>query len=229
MILTKKTILWINHLSKKTLVNEKLFRTALTHDSISKKAGGKGKSNERLEFLGDRILGLVIAESLYKLYPKEKEGHLARRLAWLASRDVISQIALKIKINEHILMSFSEEKSGGRGNPAILSDAVEALIAYFYLEYGLSYCNEFINDLWYDFLRAGDAPKDSKSALQEWAQKKGYDLPLYKIIGQTGPDHDPEFVIEVSVGNKKASATAKNKKKAERMAAQTLLEQVTSK
>ncbi len=228
MTLTKKTIHWINELSKRTLVNEKMFKTALTHDSISKKAGGKGKSNERLEFLGDRILGLIIAESLFKLYPKEKEGHLARRLAWLASRDVITEIGIKIKINNHILMSYSEEKSGGRENPAILSDAVEALIAYFYLEYGLSYCNEFINEYWYDFLRAGDAPKDAKSALQEWAQKNGFELPIYNKIGHTGPDHEPEFVIEVTAGNQKAQATAKSKKKAERMAATKLLAKVVS-
>ncbi|MFV0430843.1 MAG: ribonuclease III [Alphaproteobacteria bacterium] len=229
MTLTSKTIQWIEDLSQKILLDKKLFRKALTHDSISKKAGGRGKSNERLEFLGDRILGLVIAESLFKLYPKEKEGDLARRLAWLASKDVLSKVALNIHIDEHILMSFAEEKSGGRENPAILSDAVEALIAYFYLEYGLSYCSEFINKHWYDFIHEDSVPQDSKSALQEWAQKNGFELPVYKKISHSGPDHDPEFIIEVSVGTHKAEAKASSKKKAERIAAEILLEQVNLK
>ncbi len=221
-----KNILWVSKLTGRKPVNENLFQQALTHDSISKKAGGKGKSYERLEFLGDRILGLIIAESLYKLYPKEKEGELARRLAWLASKDVLCQVAQSIKLNENILMSYAEENAGGRENPAILSDACEALLAFFYLEYGISFCRKFINEHWYDFLRTKTAPKDSKSALQEWAQKKGYNLPEYSKVSHTGPDHKPEFIIAVKVGSYQETATAESKKKAERLAAQKLLEKL---
>ncbi len=225
-MITIKNILWANKLTKRKLINEHLLRQALTHDSISKKAGGKGKSYERLEFLGDRILGLVVAESLFKLYPKEKEGELARRLAWLVSKDVLCQVAKEIKLDKNILMSHAEENSGGRENPAILSDACEALLAFFYLELGIDFCRKFINEYWYDFMRTREAPKDSKSALQEWAQKKGFDLPQYSKIGHTGPDHKPEFIVSVKVGDHQEEATAESKKKAERLAAQKLLNKV---
>lgn len=226
MMTITQSILWLNKLTDNQPINQDLLEQALTHDSISKKAGGKGKSNERLEFLGDRILGLIIAESLFKLYPKEKEGELARRLAWLASKDVLCQVAKKIKLDENILMSFAEENSGGRDNPAILSDACEALLAYFYLELGIHFCRQFINQYWHDFIYTKQAPKDSKSALQEWAQKKGYDLPEYTTISHSGPDHKPEFIISVKAGKYQAKATAESKKKAERLAAEKLLKKL---
>lgn len=226
MMITTQNILWFNKLTNNQPVNKNLLEQALTHDSISKKAGGKGKSNERLEFLGDRILGLIIAESLFKLYPQEKEGELARRLAWLASKDVLYQVAKKIKLDENILMAYAEENAGGRNNPAILSDACEALLAYFYLELGIDFCRQFINQYWHEFLHKKAAPKDAKSALQEWAQKNGYELPQYSIISHTGPDHKPEFVIAVKAGKYQEKATAESKKKAERLAAQKLLKKL---
>ncbi len=223
----KQSILWINELCGVKPQNEVLFRRALTHDSITKKAGGKEqRSNERLEFLGDRVLGLAIAHHLVNLYPGEEEGELARRLAWLASKEVLSEVALNIRLDKHILMSYAEEKSGGRKNSAILADTLEALLAFLYVEYGLDLCATFVKTYWNDYFNKKDPPKDDKSALQEWAQKKGYALPEYKILSQVGPDHDPKFVVVVKVGKLQAKAEAKSKKKAERKAARLLLEKV---
>ncbi len=223
----KQSILWINGLCGIKPSNEVLFRRALTHDSITKKAGGaERRSNERLEFLGDRVLGLAIAHHLVHLYPGEEEGELARRLAWLASKEVLGQVALNIKLDKHILMSYAEEKSGGRKNPAILSDTLEALLAFLYVEYGLELCAKFVKTYWKDYFNKAEPPKDDKSALQEWAQQNGYALPEYKILSRVGPDHDPKFIIAVSVGKFKAEAEAKSKKKAQRKAAKLLLEKV---
>lgn len=227
MMSIKQSILWINTLCGITIHNEALFRRALTHDSITNKAGGKEQqSNERLEFLGDRVLGLVIADHLVKLYPSEVEGELARRLAWLASKDVLAEIALDIELDKHILMSYAEEKSGGRKNAAILADALEALLAFLYIEYGLDLCAKLVKTYWANYFNKVNPPKDDKSALQEWAQQNGYPLPNYQLVSQIGPDHDPKFTIAVTVGKFQAEAEAKSKKKAERKAAKLLLEKV---
>lgn len=204
-----------------------LLENALTHRSFRKR---KNKSYERLEFLGDRVLGMVIADELYHLYPNEREGDLSKRLTALVRKESCEKITRKLGIHEFTKLSPSEEEAGGANNPAIMADICESVIAAIYLDGGFEAAKQYVILHWKELLRTLDSPPlDPKSALQEWLQKQNKDLPEYELVETYGPEHDKKFVIEVRVdGLPKMQGKGKSKKIAEQKAAEQLLEHVKS-
>jgi ribonuclease III len=206
-----------------------LLKRALTHRSTGQALpDGSPFSNQRLEFLGDSVLGLVISEMLYHHFPQEAEGDLSKREVALVNGTTLAQIARELKLGDYLVLAQSEEDHGGRENDSNLEDACEALIGAVYLDQGLEAARSFIHHYWGKrALQMGPPPKDPKTALQEWAQARGLALPSYKLVNETGPAHAPQFTIEVVVeGQTPQSATASNKKVAEREAAEKLLKQL---
>lgn len=206
---------------------KKLLEEALTHASVI----DSKNNNERLEFLGDRVLGLIIADMLYQTFPQEEEGALAKRHTGLVQQAALVSVAGKIGLSGFIRLSPSEEKAGGAQKEAILSDALEALIAAVYLDGGVAAARKFIEHFWQDRIH-DDAPppEDPKTKLQELAQGLGLPLPQYNVIAQTGSDHAPSFEVEVSVkGQGSARAKAASKRKAEKDAAEALLRMIEKK
>ena len=200
-----------------------LLVAAMTHAST-----GSDHNYERLEFLGDRILGLVIAESLYKLFPNEPEGHLAKRHAALVQGALLAVIAREINLGDSLILSESERASGGAENENMLADALEAMIGALYLDAGLAPCQEVIVRLWGDRISIlSSPPQDPKTTLQEWAQGRGLPLPLYELAERSGPDHAPVFTIRVTVqGFTPVLATGASRRAAEKESARILLEQL---
>jgi ribonuclease-3 len=182
-------------------------------------------NNQRLEFLGDAVLGLVVAKIVYSLFPNETEGELARRLAGLVRGETLADVAQELSLGEYLLMSDSEGASGGRQNPTNLEDAMEAVLGALYLDGGFAAAESFITLRWSDLARRISAPpKDAKTALQEWAQARGLAVPEYRVIDTTGPAHAPEFTIEVRISGKEPRiGRANSKRAAEQLAAQALL------
>ncbi|MEE2981063.1 MAG: ribonuclease III [Pseudomonadota bacterium] len=201
-----------------------LLLEALTHAS----ARTGRRSYERFEFLGDRVLGLVIAHMLHDGFPGEDEGALAKRLAALVQRQALAQVAAELDIDGMIEMSKGEEDSGGRANPALLADAMEALIAALYLDGGLATAEGFVRRHWSAMMEAMAAPpQDAKTELQEWAQGAGRPLPRYTTIAEQGPAHDPMFEVEVKVnGQPTVAGMGRSKRAAEQAAAGALLAMV---
>jgi ribonuclease III len=214
---------------QKIFNNKQLFELAMTHPSCASKRGGVNINNQRLEFLGDSVLGMLIAEMLYKLYPDEQEGELARRFSGLVNGEVLANVARKLGFGEMIKMASSEIDGGGRDNNSNLEDSVEAIIGALYLDGGIEKARDFVTEHWLELAQSlTEAPKDAKTSLQEWAQGRGLPLPEYNLVSQTGSAHAPEFVIEVSVKNNGAArATAPSKKQAQMEAAKNLLEKLT--
>ena len=206
-----------------------LLIEALTHKS----AAGCGNANrfgyERLEFLGDRVLGLIIADILLKRFPDEDEGSLAPRFAALVRREALAEVALKIDLARHLVLAPGEEKSGGRSNSGLLADACEAIIAALYLDAGLETASRFIVRYWGPLMAATDKPpRDAKTRLQEWAQERKLRLPVYQTLAREGPPHSPIFTVRVSVeGHPPAEATGRSKRAAEQDAAGEMLQAVT--
>lgn len=204
-----------------------LLNMALTHRSA---LSAEGHSNERLEFLGDRVLGLVIADLLCRSFPDEDEGHLARRFSVLVGREALFRVAVGLDLGSYLTLSPGEIDSGGRDNSTLLADACEAVIAALYRDGGLDVAAHFIEAQWTPLLAEDiEPPKDAKTSLQEWAQARGLPLPEYREIGRSGPAHAPVFTIEVSiVGRPPAQAMGASKRIAERDAAMNLLARVTA-
>ena len=200
-----------------------LLAEALTHRSA---AGAKGVgSNERLEFIGDRVLGLVVAEWLIERFPTEQEGKLGPRLAALVSKPSLAAIAEAREVGAMLSVARGEAKRGVSTQPNVLADALEAMIGALYLDAGLDAVKDFIRRVMADVMVAQAAPpKDPKTALPEWALKRAMPLPAYTVVSQSGPSHAPLFVIRVSVGNASAEAKAGAKRAAEQEAARMLLE-----
>ena len=200
-----------------------LLETALTHSSAT--ARGDLASYERLEFLGDRVVGLVITETLMRMFPDENEGDLSRRLARLVDRDSMADIAAERDFGRYMLLSAGEQRAAPGGNRSILADAVEAVIGAIYLDGGLEAARPVIGLLWAGLLDASGAPPtDPKTALQEWAQARGLKLPAYREVSREGPDHAPLFVVEVAVtGFAPARGEGASKRAAEQAAARTLM------
>lgn len=210
-----------------------LLEQALTHASAAH--GGIALSNERLEFLGDRVLGLVTAERLYRTFSEESEGSLAPRLNALVDRQACAQAAMIAGLGPALLLDSGEAASGGRDKPSVLSDAMEAVLGAVYLDAGLDAARSVIERLWPDHDTArerrtgtlgvpNDPPKDPKTALQEWLQGRGYSLPDYEIVDRSGPDHAPLFTVRCSVANLDAAEGAgRSRQAAERAAATVLL------
>lgn len=202
--------------------NPTLLIRALTHPSALRSQ--KLSEFERLEFLGDRVLGLVVAQMVYERYPQETEGDLAKRFAALVCREACLEVAQQINLASHLKASLDDIPPAS----AILADAVEALIGALYLDGGLNAANAFINTYWPALLEKDiRPPKDAKTALQELAQAKMGTAPLYKILEHTGPAHTPTFTVQVIVtGMGEAIGTGTSKRQAEQMAAKILLDQV---
>jgi ribonuclease-3 len=202
--------------------DRELLTRALTHASADAKT-----SNERLEFLGDRVLGLVIAEKLHAHFPNDSEGALALKLNALVRKDACAAAATAAGLSDHLILANSEVASGGRKKAVILAGACEAVIAALYLDGGLETAGTFIERYWADqFAALNDDMRDAKTALQEWAQsRKGGGGPSYRLVNRDGPDHAPRFEIEVTVkGADPVVGRGSSKREAEQAAAQALLE-----
>ena len=213
-----------------------LLEAALIHSSHSshgkqKKVSGAEKggvvdNNERLEFLGDRVLGLSICEQLMQAFPDANEGELARRYNRLVRRKMCAEIARQIDLGRFLILSSGEARSGGRAKSTILANAMEAVLGAVFLDGGYEKAHQVIVRLWQDQLQCdGAVLLDAKTALQEWVQGKGYGLPVYQDIGRTGPDHEPLFSCEVQVDQVGVGrGEGPSKRAAEQSAAQDLLE-----
>jgi ribonuclease III len=226
-----------------TFKNRELLAHALTHASVRstkpvpgrQKAEGKRKpgapapvsvhDNERLEFLGDRVLGLAIAELLWSTYPADTEGQLAKRFNGLVRGETCASIGRTIDLGPFLILSGSEADSGGRAKDTILADAVEALLGALFIEAGFDKAREVVRRLWLPLLDdMPDVTTDPKSALQEWAQGQGLPLPRYTEVTRQGPDHAPHFVSEVRVpGHPPARGEGSSKRIAEQAAATAML------
>jgi ribonuclease-3 len=205
----------------------RLLRRALTHTS-ARTPSRQAHNYERLEFLGDRVLSLVVADLLLARFPDEREGDIARRHAALVRRAALAEVAAALRLGDHVVLSRGEAETGGRDNPAILADVCEAVIAALYLDGGLPIAARFIERHWGPLIEAAPhPPQDPKTALQEWAQARGLALPQYREIGRKGPDHGPLFTVEVTVeGQPPGCATGPSKRTAEQAAAAVLLSRI---
>lgn len=201
-----------------------LLREALTHRSAVRPRGRGPGSNERLEFVGDRVLGLLVAEWLVERYPTEQEGELGRRLAHLVSQPVLAQVGETIGLGIALSVSPGEAKAGVKQRATVLADALEAALGALYLDGGLACARAFVRRAFAAPMVAQSAPpKDAKTALQEWAQARGLDLPHYDVASRSGPPHAPEFRVTVAVGGRVGTGIAGNKRAAEQRAAEDLL------
>jgi ribonuclease-3 len=207
-----------------------LLEEALTHRSSARLVRGRkgAGSNERLEFVGDRVLGLVIAEWLAERFPQEQEGELGRRLAYLVSQPVLASIAEEQDLPRVLDVAPGEVKAGVKRRATVLADAMEANIGALYLDGGLVPARAFVRRAWGGAMNAqAEPPKDAKTALQEWAQARGMKLPDYEVCSAEGPPHAPVFVINVTVGGATGTGTAGNKRAAEQAAAIDLMRKLT--
>ncbi|HRY05978.1 MAG TPA: ribonuclease III [Hyphomicrobiaceae bacterium] len=210
-----------------TFKDRNLLEQALTHASV-RGAGRQRPDNERLEFIGDRVLALAIASELYFRHPKAREGELARAFNRLVRGETCAAIARSIDLGPCLILSDSEADSGGRDKHTILADAMEAVLAAVYLETGFERAREIILELWNERLERASAGAgiiaDAKSALQEWAQGQGLALPCYTEESRTGPDHAPRFVTRVTIdGRLMAEGEGTSKRQAEQAAAAAML------
>ncbi|MEE2761038.1 MAG: ribonuclease III [Pseudomonadota bacterium] len=201
-----------------------LLAVALRHSSASNTKKGCS-SNQRLEFLGDRVLGLVVAEWLLDRHPDESEGEIARRHAALVCREALARVGTELRLGSFISMSRGEAETGGRQNPALIADTMEAVIAALYRDGGIAAAVGFIHTAWAKMIaEAAEPPVDAKSRLQEWAQARGLKLPEYREIDRQGPDHAPEFTVEAAVeGYPIVSGFGPSKQAAEQSAAIAML------
>jgi len=201
-----------------------LLREALTHRSALQGSGRARGSNERLEFVGDRVLGLVMAEWLAERFPREQEGDLGRRLAYLVSQPALAAVAEQIGLASVISVAPGEAKAGVKRSATVLADALEAALGAVYYDAGLEGARAVVRRAWEATMAAqAEPPKDAKTTLQEWAQKHTRDLPVYRVAKRSGPPHAPEFVVEVQVGGVRGTGTAGSKRLAEQAAAADLL------
>ncbi len=206
--------------------NKELLEKALTHPSYASE--NNTRSYERLEFLGDSVLGLVISRLLFDKFSDEREGDLAKRRSALVCGNTLSEVARTMHLGKDILMSSGEEANGGRDNDANLENVFEALIGAIYLDGGMDEVTDFVLRHFEELTHSmTEPPKDAKTRLQEWAQGQGYPLPEYKTVSIEGPPHAPMFTVEVSVeDNGSAVAHGPSKKTAERDAARHLYEKI---
>jgi ribonuclease III len=202
-----------------------LLDRALTHASVGDGAG-EASHNETLEFLGDRVLGLLAAETLVALNPKWREGELTRRQVALVSGAACAQVARRLELGPALRLAGSTTHQGGRDNDRILGDAMEAVMAAVYLDGGLAAARAVFAAAWREALVAagGDQDAEAKTALQEWAMAKGLPVPAYRVISRAGAAHAPTFTVEVSVaGYRPESASGPALRTAEKAAARKLL------
>lgn len=204
----------------------KLLELALTHPSMNSRCRNKG-DYERLEFLGDAVLGLIIADELYHHYQWENEGNISQRHSALVCGKSEAYIAEQIGISPFVKMTKGEERTGGRQKSTILENVMEAIIGAVYLDSDLVTTAQFVRYHWQELLEQQTVPfRDARSRLQEWTQRRFQCLPVYEVLRETGTMHEPQFTMKVSVPGQRWSAegTAGNKKNASQVAAQQLLD-----
>jgi ribonuclease III len=200
--------------------DQSLLVRALSHSSV-------GVENyERLEFLGDRVLGLIVADIVYHTFANDSEGALAKRQAALASTETLASIARFLDIGEVVILSESERSVGGMHHDNLLADSLEAILGAIYLDTGLESCREVIQGLWGERVHVlATPPLDSKTGLQEWAQARKLPLPVYEMVKREGADHAPLFHISVTIeGYGAKTATGSSRRTAEKEAARQLLD-----
>ncbi|MBE1236268.1 ribonuclease III [Phaeovibrio sulfidiphilus] len=201
----------------------RLLEQALTHKSREGRP-----SYERLEFLGDRVLGLVVARLLYERFPAEDEGALARRHGHLVSQETVARVAIVLDLGAVMRLSPGDDHAGARRNPSLLCDVCEAVLGAVFLDGGLDEADRIITELWTPLiLEDATPPRAPKTALQEWAQERGLPLPEYLEEQRDGPPHRPVFTVRVAVkGRGSARAQGSSKRVAEQEAARLLLERL---
>lgn len=202
-----------------------LLDRALTHSSAVPPSRRVQHSYQRLEFLGDRVLGLVVADLLYRKLPRANEGDLSRALNALVRKETCAALARDLDLGQELNLGESEARTGGAHKEAILGDVMEAVIGAVYCDGGLGHAFEIVERLLGEHVsQAGTERADAKTTLQEWAQGRGLEPPVYEEIERTGPDHAPEFTIAVQLdGFEKSAATGPSKKLAEHKAAEKFL------
>ncbi|MBO0345967.1 ribonuclease III [Roseibium limicola] len=208
-----------------TFSDEGLLDTALTHASALDPADSGRGSYQRLEFLGDRVLGLVVAGMLHRQFPRADEGELARRYNQLVKRETCAEIATDLNIGAAMCIGQSEAQTGGRMKSALLADMCEAVIAAIYLDGGFDAAEAFVLRIWKPRMLSFRGPlRDAKTTLQEWAQSRGLPTPKYDVVSREGPDHAPVFVVGVSVqGVAQGEGKGGSKRIAEQAAAEAVL------
>ena len=211
--------------------SEKLLERALTHASV-RGNDAKRADNERLEFIGDRVLGLAIAEMLHSAHPDSSEGDTARRYNALVRGEACARFARQLELGQYLILSPSEVDSGGRDKENILADAIEAVLGAIFLDGGFLKARDVIGRVWGvepGTTQTATVVVDPKSALQEWAQGRGLPLPRYIALERTGPDHSPQFRTEVRVETlSPAQGSGPSKRSAEQSAASAMLDAVKS-
>jgi len=210
--------------------NKSLLNRAMTHRSYVNESGTPIKDNERLEYLGDSVLALVVNEYLFKRFEEYPEGALAKIKSAAVSESTLAKISNDINLGSYILMGRGEEQSGGRVRDSILANTLEALFGALYLDSGLKECKRVILALLRDDIERIDRLsylRDPKTTLQEYVQKKYKDRPVYEVIEEKGPDHQKEFTVRLVInGSGVATGTGNSKRKAEMDAARKVLEQM---
>lgn len=206
----------------------RLIERALTHLSAPDAAGAN--SYQRLEFLGDRVLGLAVSEMLYEAYPQAPEGDLSVRLARLVRRETCAEVALAWDVGAHVRLGAGEKRGGGAKKSAILGDVCESLIGAVFVDAGFVAARALVRRHWDERMRADAAPvQDAKTAVQEWAQARGLPTPQYSEVERSGPAHLPRFVMQVSLeGYAPERGEATNKRAGEQAAARAFLDRWAS-
>ena len=208
--------------------NRALLENALTHSSCANESRGKLTSNERLEFLGDSILGMVVADHLYRNHPDLPEGVLTRTRAALVCEDSLVVVAEELGLGAYLRLGKGEEAGGGRNRPSIRADAVEAVLAAVYLDGGIGSARKIIQKYILSREVAGlTKPRDYKTALQELVQRESGQVLAYRLTGEEGPDHNKRFFVEVTLnGTGVGQGSGRSKKEAEQMAAKAAIEKL---
>ena len=209
--------------------NIQLLQNALTHSSYANERWHNSLlSNERLEFLGDSVLGMLVAEYLYGTFPDRPEGELTRMRADMVCEHTLATVANKIGLGEHLLLGHGEERLGGRSRESILADATESVIAACFLDGGLDAAAQFVKKyILVEVPVSRPNNMDYKTALQELVQQKKNQVLSYALVGQSGPDHDKLFDVEVSLnGSVVGTGSGRSKKRAEQMAAKSAMEKL---
>lgn len=209
-----------------------LYEEALTHRSyLQVKNDPMVQSNERLEFLGDAILGMVIAEYLFHHHEDVAEGELTKMRSWLVNKRSLALCARKLDLDKFLLMSYSAASALAKGNDSVLADAIEALIAAVYLDHGFDKARSFIEERLLPLMLEERVMHDTnfKSILLEYVQARGYSAPRYRVVEESGPDHEKQFTVAVYVGNASVGiGSGRSKKEAEQNAARQALDNLPS-